>query len=75
MSLHSWLQNLRSALAPSRGQRQHRRRGSHRAATHRPSLEVLEDRRVPAFVAPVDYTVSDYPLDYPVRREGGRLQQ
>src|SRR4051812_27705122 len=48
MSFHSWLQYLRSALAPSRGQRKHRRRGSHRAPTHRPSLEVLEDRVVPS---------------------------
>ena len=44
MSFHSWLQNLRSALAPGRGQRHHRRRGSLRAATHRLNLEVLEDR-------------------------------
>jgi hypothetical protein len=28
-----------------------------RAATHRPSLEVLEDRRVPAFLAAVNYAV------------------
>jgi hypothetical protein len=28
-----------------------------RAPTHRPSLEVLEDRSVPAFLATVDYTV------------------
>ena len=47
MSLHSWLQSLCSALAPRRGQ--HRRRGSSRAATHRPSLEVLEDRLTPSF--------------------------
>jgi hypothetical protein len=59
MSLHSWLPNLRSALAPRRGQRQHARRGSKRAPTHRPSLEVLEDRCVPAFLAPVDYTAGD----------------
>ena len=51
MSFHSWLQNLRSALAPGRGQRHHRRRGSLRAATHRLNLEVLEDRRVPSFLA------------------------
>ena len=48
MSLHSWLQNFRS-LAPNRAQR--RRRGSTRVATHRPSLEVLEDRCVPALYA------------------------
>ena len=51
MSFHSWLQNLRSALAPRRGQRHHRRRGSLRAATHRLNLEALEVRCVPAFLA------------------------
>ena len=60
MSFPSWLQNLRSALAPGRGQRHHRRRGSLRAATHRPNLEVLEDRRLLAFLAPVDYAVGPY---------------
>jgi len=44
MSFNSWLQNLRSALAPGRGQRHYGRRGSLRAATPRPNLEVLEDR-------------------------------
>jgi hypothetical protein len=63
MSLHRWLQNLRSALAPRRGQRQHARRGPQRAPTQRPSIEDLEDRRVPAFLAPVDYAVSDGPSD------------
>src|SRR5262245_47748485 len=54
MSLHSWLQNLRSALAPGQRQRHHGRRGLHRAATHRPSLEVLEDRCVLALYAVTD---------------------
>jgi predicted outer membrane repeat protein len=44
MSFQSCLQSLRSTLAAGRGQRNHRRRGSPRAATHRPSLEVLEVR-------------------------------
>src|SRR6516164_1914493 len=44
MSFHSWLQNVRSALAPGRG---HRRR-PRRSATYRPRLEVLEDRTVPS---------------------------
>jgi uncharacterized protein (TIGR03118 family) len=44
MSLHSWLQNLRSGLAPGRG---HRRR-PRRSATYRPRLEILEDRTVPS---------------------------
>src|SRR5262249_33449607 len=48
MSLHSWLRNLRCVLTPGQGQRDHRRRASHRAATRRPHLEVLEDRCVPA---------------------------
>src|SRR5262245_45480427 len=63
MSLHSWLQTLRSALAPGRGQRHHQRRSSPRGATHRPSIEALEDRSVPAFLAPVYYTVGDFPID------------
>jgi uncharacterized protein (TIGR03118 family) len=42
MSFHSWLRNLGSGLAPGRG---HRRR-PRRSATHRPRLEVLEDRTV-----------------------------
>jgi hypothetical protein len=62
MSFHSWLRNLRSALAPCRGQRHHRRRAPLRAATHRLNIEALEDRSVPAFIAPVDYTVGAYPI-------------
>jgi hypothetical protein len=54
MSSTSWLQNLRSALAPSRGQGNHRRRGALRAAMHRPKLEVLEDRCVPSTFAAFD---------------------
>jgi hypothetical protein len=50
MSLHRWLQNLRAALTPLRGQGQQRRRASLRAATYRPTLEVLEDRLTPSFV-------------------------
>jgi uncharacterized protein (TIGR03118 family) len=44
MARHSWLRDLRSALAPGRD---HRRR-PRRAATHRPRLEALEDRKVPS---------------------------
>jgi hypothetical protein len=57
MSLHSWLQTLRSALAPNRGQGQ--RRNSPRGATHRPNVEVLEDRLTPSFGWDVVYY--DYP--------------
>src|SRR5262245_13808719 len=52
MSFLSWLRNLRRKSDRSRTvrrcQRQCQRRGSPRAATHRPSLETLEDRYVPA---------------------------
>src|SRR5437764_5557930 len=61
MSFNSWLQNLRSALAPGRGQRHHRRRGSLRAATHRPNLEVLEDRCLLSFSPAVSYAVGQGP--------------
>src|SRR5262245_34664177 len=63
MSLYRWLQNLRSAPAPGRGQRRHGRRGPLRAATHRLNVEALEDRSVPAFVATVDYAVGASPID------------
>jgi hypothetical protein len=52
MSLHSWLQNLRSALTLNQEQRQPRRRASRRAGMHRPQLEVLEDRVTPSLVPP-----------------------
>ena len=48
MSFTSWLRNLRSALALSRMEREHRRQRSLRATTHRPGLEVLEDRCLPS---------------------------
>src|SRR5262245_43142558 len=63
MSFYSWLQNLRSALAPGRGHRKHGRRASLRAVTHRPTVEVLEARCLPAFLAPVFYAVGSYPYD------------
>src|SRR5262245_37527826 len=46
MSFTSWLRNLRSVLAP--GPLQGRRQRSLRATTHRPGLEVLEDRSLPS---------------------------
>jgi Calx-beta domain/FG-GAP-like repeat/FG-GAP repeat len=61
MSFNSWLHQLRSALAPVRGPCHHGRRGSHRAGTHRLNIDVLEDRSVPAFLAPVDYAVGANP--------------
>src|SRR5262249_16151939 len=61
MSLHRWLRNLRSALAPRRGQRKHARRGSKRAPTHRPGLEVLEDRLTPSFSPATSFPVGPSP--------------
>ncbi len=61
MSFHRWLQDLRSALAPSLGQRQQRRRGSFRAATHRINLEALENRCLLSFSPAVSYPVGQYP--------------
>src|SRR5687767_11611922 len=55
MSFNHWLQNLRSAHAPRRGERKHKRQGSLRAATHRLNLEVLEDRRLLAFSPATSY--------------------
>jgi hypothetical protein len=69
MSFHRWLQNLRSAPAPRRGQRQHARRGSKGASTHRPNLDFLEDRTVPTFLAPVDYVA--YPYSYDIATKAG----
>ena len=61
MSFHSWLQNLRSALEPSRNERRHRRQRSKCIVTPRPRLESLEDRATPAFLAPVDYATGTQP--------------
>jgi Calx-beta domain/FG-GAP-like repeat len=61
MSFHNWLQSLRSALTPGRGQRQHGRRGLPRATTHRPNLEVLEGRCLLSFSPAVSYPVGANP--------------
>src|SRR2546426_4965134 len=61
VSYPSWLQNLRSALALGRGQRKHARQGSLRAATHRPNLEVLEDRCLLSFSPAVSYPAGANP--------------
>jgi len=73
MSFHSWLQSLRSTLAPRRGQRNRRRSaaGGLRAGTYRPNLETLEDRCLLAFFAPVDYPVGTNPVDAVIC--GGRV--
>ena len=57
MSFHSWLQNLRSAVTPGRSQGRQRQRRSPRAATHRPSVEVLEDRLTPSFSPATSFPV------------------
>jgi hypothetical protein len=61
MSFHNWLRNLRPAFAPGRDQRRDRRRGSPRAATHRPNLEVLEDRSLPSFSPATSFPVGTTP--------------
>jgi hypothetical protein len=61
VSLHSWLHNFRSARAPDRDQRKHRRRDSLRAATHRLNLEVLEDRVTPSFSPATSFSVGPNP--------------
>src|SRR5262245_11904166 len=58
MSFHSWLQNFRSALVPRWGQHHHGRRRSLRAATHRPMLEVLEERFAPSRITKLPRTRS-----------------
>src|SRR5262245_18189358 len=40
--------------------RRTRHRSNRRHAVRRPSLEVLEDRSLPAFLAPVDYAAGPY---------------
>jgi FG-GAP-like repeat len=66
VTFHSWLQHLRSALASGRGQRKHGRRGSLGNVTHPPSVEVLEARCLPAFLAPVYYVAGGYVGDVKV---------
>jgi hypothetical protein len=61
MSFHNWVQKVRSLLASSRGQRHHGRRPSLQAATHRPYLEVLEDRCLPSFSPATSYSVGTGP--------------
>jgi hypothetical protein len=55
MSFNNWLQNVGSALAPSRAERRRGPRGSHRAATNRLHVEALEDRLTPSFTWAGDF--------------------
>ena len=62
MSFTSWLRNLRSFYhlgTTTRKSRWAARSGP--AKRFRPSVERLEDRTVPAFLAPVDYGVGSFP--------------
>ncbi|MBL8821928.1 MAG: S8 family serine peptidase [Planctomycetia bacterium] len=52
MSLHNWLRNFRSPMAPHRGRRDHVRRGSRMVVKLRPGVECLEDRSLPS-ISPV----------------------
>src|SRR4051812_37793965 len=61
MSFASWLRNLRSAVALGPVQGKHRRQRSLRATTHRPWIEVLEDRCLLSFSPLADYGVSGPP--------------
>ena len=75
MSFHSWLQKLRFALdsnrhAPcdepgthhaGRNGYVHRRRGSLRARSRRPNLEVLDDRSLPSFSPAASFPVGSGP--------------
>src|SRR5262245_47881565 len=63
MSLHCWLQNLRSALASS--QRLRERRNSPRTAVNRLSLEVLDDRVTPSLLlVSFTETLPQGPIDW-----------
>src|SRR5262245_50867667 len=61
MSFHNWLQHLQSIQAMGWGNRMHRRRGSLRAPTHRPNLDVLEDRCLLSFSIGAVYPVGENP--------------
>ena len=61
MSSLSWLRHL--AFAPAAGKRRRGRPSSRRAVTRRLKLEVLEDRVVPTFLAPVAYPVGEAVFD------------
>ena len=63
MSLTNWLQKFRSSPAPRRRDRKRAQRGSFRAATHPLQLEPLEDRRMLALTAPVQYDVGTGPQE------------
>ena len=61
MSFTSWLRNLRSAVAPGPLQGRRGRQRSFRASTHRPGLEVLEDRCLLSFSPAASYPTGPSP--------------
>lgn len=80
MSLRSWLQNLRAALTLDRDQRFPPRWSAPRARTHRPRVEILEDRCMLSLVGPTPWDgsrgISAVPAPYPIEAElnnDGRL--
>jgi hypothetical protein len=62
MSFHRWLHKCRYALASGRDKHDRPRRIPICAARHPPILEILEERCVLAFLAPVDYATGPNPL-------------
>ena len=62
MSFNRWLRNLGSALAPGPGQCNRGQRGSLRAASHRPSFEVLESRCLLSLSAAASFAAADPPM-------------
>lgn len=61
MSFTRWLRNLRATFGLSGMRCTVRRQPSRRASSHRPQLEVLEDRRVLSFSPAALYPVGDFP--------------
>ncbi len=80
MSLYSWLQNLRFATTQDADQRHARRCSAPRARTHRPRVEILEDRCMLSLVGPTPWDgsggLSAVPAPYPIEADfnnDGRL--
>ncbi len=61
MLFNNWLQNFVSTLAPRRAQRNHRRRGSIRTASHWLCAESLEDRALLSFSSVASLPVGPSP--------------
>jgi hypothetical protein len=61
MLFHSWLQKLRSGLA-RRGSGKNRRQSGPQSASRQLNLEILEERTLPSFVAPISYAAGSQPV-------------